>query len=74
MRTIRDKELHEKYCNICIESPHSLFKTLDESSKTILRQTSVCKMYKKGDRIYEEGNHPFGLICLITGKAKILKS
>ena len=73
MRTIRDKELHEKYCNICIESPNSLFKTLDESSKTILRQTSICKHYKKGDRIYEEGNRPFGLICLITGKAKIVK-
>ena len=73
MRTIRDKESHEKYCNICIESPNSLFKTLDESSKTILRQTSICKHYKKGDRIYEEGNRPFGLICLITGKAKIVK-
>lgn len=73
MRTIKDKELHEKYCNICIESPNSLFKTLDESSKTILRQTSICKTYKKGDRIYEEGNQPFGLLCLITGKAKIVK-
>src|SRR5574344_1175678 len=73
MRTIKDKELHEKYCNICIDSPNSLFANLDESSKTILRQTSICKMYKKGDLIYEEGNKPFGLICLITGKAKIVK-
>lgn len=73
MRIIRDKELHEKYCNICIESPNSLFKTLDQSSKTILRQTSICKLFKKGDRIYEEGHQPFGLICLITGKAKIVK-
>ena len=30
-------------------------------------------MYRKGDLIYEEGNKPFGLICLITGKAKIAK-
>ena len=73
MRTIRDKELHEKYCNLCIDSPNSLFNDLDDSSKSILRQTSVCKMYKRGDLIYEEGNKPFGLICLITGKAKIVK-
>ena len=69
MRTIKDKELHEKYCNICIDSPNSLFASLDESSKSIIRQTSICKMYRKGDLIYEEGNKPFGLICLITGKA-----
>lgn len=73
MRTIRDKELHEKYCNLCIDSPNSLFNDLDDSSKSILRQTSICKMYKRGDLIYEEGNKPFGLICLITGKAKIVK-
>lgn len=73
MRTIKDKELHEKYCNICIDSPNSLFADLDESSKSIIRQTSICKSYKKGDLIYEEGNKPFGLICLITGKAKIIK-
>ena len=73
MRTIKDKELHEKYCNICIDSPNSLFASLDESSKSIIRQTSICKMYRKGDLIYEEGNKPFGLICLITGKAKIAK-
>lgn len=73
MRTIKDKELHEKYCNICIDSPNSLFASLDEYSKSIIRQTSICKSYKKGDLIYEEGNKPFGLICLITGKAKIVK-
>ena len=73
MRTIKDKELHKKYCNICIDSPNSLFANLDESSKSIIRQTTICKMYRKGDLIYEEGNKPFGLLCLITGKAKIMK-
>ena len=74
MRTIKDKELHEKYCNICIDSPNSLFASLDESSKSIIRQTSICKMYRKGDLIYEEGNKPFGLICLITGKCSNRRS
>ena len=73
MYTITEKKLHEKYCNICIDSPHSLFSSLDENSKSIIRQTSICNSYKKGELIYEEGNKPFGLICLITGKVKITK-
>ncbi|MDR2130893.1 MAG: Crp/Fnr family transcriptional regulator [Odoribacteraceae bacterium] len=73
MRTIKDKELHEQYCNTCIEGPHSLFRELDDNSKSLLRQTSICRSYKKGERIYEEGNLPVGLTCLISGKVKITK-
>jgi CRP-like cAMP-binding protein len=73
MRTIKDKELRDRYCNICIEGPLSLFHDLDEPSKSLLRQTSICRAYKKGDRIYEEGNLPVGLLCLISGKVKIMK-
>lgn len=73
MRTIKDKELHAKYCNICIEGPNSLFSGLDDHSKSLIRQTTICKSYRKGEHIYEEGNYPIGLICLIAGKAKITK-
>ena len=41
MRTIKDKELHEKYCNICNDIPNSLFAILDESSKSIISKTSI---------------------------------
>jgi CRP-like cAMP-binding protein len=73
MRLIKDKELHDQYCNTCIEGPHSPFHELDDNSKSLLRQTSLCRSYKKGDHIYEEGNLPVGLICLISGKVKITK-
>jgi CRP-like cAMP-binding protein len=73
MRTIRDKELHDTYCNTCIEGPHSLFSELDDNSKTLLRQSTTCRAYKKGEHVYEEGNQPVGLICLVSGKVKITK-
>lgn len=73
MRTIKDKELHNKYCNICLEGPNSLFLSLDENSKSLIRQTTICKSYKKDENIYVEGNKPAGLICLISGKVKITK-
>ena len=43
MRTIKDKELHEKYCNICIDSPNSLFASLDESSKALFAKPAFAK-------------------------------
>lgn len=73
MRTIKDKELHNRYCDICLYGPHSLFSSLDENSKSILKQTTICKSYRKGEHIYEEGNQTAGLICLISGKVKITK-
>jgi CRP-like cAMP-binding protein len=73
MRTIKDKELHDQYCNTCIEGPNSPFSELDYDSKSLLRQTSVCRAFKKGERVYEEGNQPVGLTCLIVGKVKITK-
>ena len=73
MRTIKDKELHARYCNICIEGPNSLFSELDENSKSLIRQTSLCRSYKKGEHVYDEGNKPIGLISLISGKVKITK-
>ncbi|MDR2413832.1 MAG: Crp/Fnr family transcriptional regulator [Odoribacteraceae bacterium] len=73
MRTIKDKETRDLYCTTCIEGPHSLFSELDDDSKSLLRQTAICRSYKKGERVYEEGNLPAGLTCLIVGKVKITK-
>ncbi|MDR0545033.1 MAG: Crp/Fnr family transcriptional regulator [Odoribacteraceae bacterium] len=73
MRTIKEKEARDEYCTSCIEGPNSLFGELDEDTKSLLKQTAVCKSVKKGERVYEEGNSPRGLICLISGKVKITK-
>jgi CRP-like cAMP-binding protein len=31
------------------------------------------KLFTKGDYIFQEGKHPVGLFCMITGKAKVIR-
>lgn len=73
MQMITDTDLHDSLCQICIDSPHSLLSELDENAKRKIIDTTVCLSYKKGELIYQEGNMPVGLLCLITGKVKIYK-
>lgn len=73
MQIITDTDLHNSLCQICIESPRSLLSELDSRAKQQIIDTAVCISYKKGDLIYQEGNMPIGLLCLITGKVKIFK-
>lgn len=43
MRTIKDKELHEKYCNICIDSPNSLLQVLTKVAKALFAKPAFAK-------------------------------
>ncbi|MFQ7088081.1 MAG: Crp/Fnr family transcriptional regulator [Bacteroides sp.] len=72
MTIITDSDLHDSLCQICIESPHSLLSELGYAAKQKIIETTVCISYK-GDLIYQEGDMPTGLHCLLTGKAKIYK-
>lgn len=73
MNIITDKKIHDNLCQICIDSPHSIFTELDETSRKKIIETTICMSYKKGDLIYKEGHFPIGLLCLVSGKAKIFK-
>lgn len=73
MNIITAPEIHDSLCQICINSPHSLLSELEEQTKQKITETTVCISYKKGDIIYKEGNMPVGLLCLVSGKAKIFK-
>lgn len=73
MHIITDTDLHDSLCQICIDSPHSLLSELDAQTKQKIIDTTVCISYKKSEIIYQEGNMPVGLLCLITGKVKIYK-
>ena len=73
MQIISDASLHRKYCEICLESPHSLLTDLDKKLKKEIIDSTLCVSYKKGDLIYEEGSMPSGLHSLISGKVKIFK-
>lgn len=73
MNIITDSDLHDSLCQICINSPHSLFSELDIQIKQKIMESTTCINYRKGELIYKEGNMPVGLLCLLTGKVKIFK-
>lgn len=73
MNIITDNNLHDSLCQICIDSPHSLLSGLPQVAKDKILRTTICVSYKKGDQIYQEGEMPSGLHCLLTGKVKIYK-
>ena len=73
MTIITDNEQHDKWCQHCINHPHSLFSELKPEEKQEISKTSVCTLYRKGEAIYQEGDMPAGLHCLLSGKIKIYK-
>lgn len=73
MNIIKNPELHNSLCKTCIDNPYSLFADLDPHTKQNIVNATTCVAYKKGDIIYQEGNMPIALLCLISGKVKIFK-
>jgi CRP-like cAMP-binding protein len=57
----------------CLEGTHSLLKGLNQKDKDTLIQHHTYAQYKKGELLIKEGEKPFGLIFLATGKVKIFK-
>jgi CRP-like cAMP-binding protein len=60
-------------CKKCIEDGSTIFGALTLQQKEKLLSSHTCTTLKKNEIIYEEGDHPNGLICLVEGKVKIYK-
>lgn len=60
-------------CQVCLESPGSLFKDLPQEEKETLARSHTSRFYHKGELIYREGDRPNGVLCLANGKVKIFK-
>jgi CRP-like cAMP-binding protein len=61
----------DPYIEICIEGPLSVFRGLSQNDKELLDQNYSVSRYKKGSLIITKGSRQRGLICLVSGKAKI---
>ncbi len=60
----------ELYLN---ETMSELFSCLNEEEQKQLERSIVVENYKKGQVIYNEGDQPDTLFCLLSGKAKVFK-
>lgn len=62
------------HCKGCAAASNSVFKTLTSEENTYLDSEKVCKVYKRGEVIYREGNRINGVFCLNSGILKIYKT
>jgi CRP-like cAMP-binding protein len=54
-------------------SLQEVWRLLKEEERAVIRAHAVIQHYKKNQQIYEEGEKPIHLMCLLKGKVKILK-
>ena len=59
---------------ILFDYPSSVFHVLTESEKQLFRDHMEIKKYRKGEYICRTGDTPVGLLCLVSGMAKICRT
>lgn len=60
-------------CESCSSRCKSIFCDLDMASLSFISQSKVTNEYKKGQIVFAQGNPPFGLYNIQSGKVKIYK-
>jgi CRP-like cAMP-binding protein len=70
MRKVKE----EDKCQSCPSRGEGIFCDLDNPELEDLSQHKVTNIYKKGQTLFVQGNHPFGLYCVNSGNIKITKT
>lgn len=60
-------------CSTCGSRHKSIFCGLDKDQLNLLDSHKGCDFYKKGERVFKEGNYSRGLYCVSKGKVKLSK-
>ncbi len=61
-------------CQNCPSKGKGIFCDLDNPELDDLSQHKVTNTYKKGQTLFVQGNHPFGLYCINSGNIKVTKT
>ena len=61
-------------CHTCPGRMNSIFCDLEQAALAELNQSKNANTYKKGQNLFIEGNPPFGLFCVHSGRVKIYKT
>jgi len=67
-------KIAEPECVLCAHRFNSLFNVLNDDEATLLSSKKSCRLYKKGNEIFQEGAIPYGLFCVNTGKIKLTQT
>lgn len=67
-------EIAQPDCYYCGSRFKSIFHELNVGEVQELNASKFCRIYRKGQTIFEEGAYPQGLYCVNNGKIKITQS
>ncbi len=70
---VKDKEMHTMIGEEGLENANSVFSPLNAGEKELLADQMITHIFKKGEKIYDVGETPRGILYLVHGKAKIAK-
>lgn len=60
-------------CAKCTSLSKGVFCSLGSEELADISDHKVTNVYKKGQTLFVQGNHPFGLYCISTGNIKVTK-
>ncbi|CAN5465933.1 Crp/Fnr family transcriptional regulator [soil metagenome] len=65
------KQFDHVHCEQCRQRHSSIFCNTDHEVLAELSDSKSCMIYKKGDTLFREGGHAFGIYCINGGKIKL---
>lgn len=60
-------------CTSCLKGGTSVLSDMPDEILNDLSKTKITNLYKKGQTIFYEGNKPYGVYCINSGKVKLIK-
>jgi len=58
-------------CHTCEAMENSLLSKAKREHLDMINLHKVCNVYKRGQVVFHEGSHPFGVYCISSGKVKL---
>lgn len=58
-------------CHTCEAMMTSVLSKAKREHLDIINTHKVCNVYKRGQVVFHEGSHPFGVYCISSGKVKL---
>lgn len=74
MKTETSDKLKNPFCETCRVRHKSIFSSLENGQLNSISTNKTCNLYRKGDTIFHEGNYPYGLFSIYTGRIKVYKT
>lgn len=63
-----------KSCENCVAQSQGIFCNLEHPELEDISEHKIFNSFKKGQTLFAQGNHPFGIYCIAKGNIKVTKT